>query len=336
MRGYKVYSQIKIGELVSLANISIPTASIFFKNLDDSLVTRKNNRIIGLSPEAAETFLRTHNTSFYCPAIILVANLCGGVGKTTTAINLCYGLRRIISRKTPIVLHDGDPQGSTTQQTFGQMAAEKELLLIDYLEGRAALKDILTQLEDNIWVIKSNLNNASIEKLITKPIDIKNKILSFYKDIFNTLGSETKIIQDHHPDLSTFFASSVCALHQLPENALKAVLIPLRSDAFAISGGQKIVHELVELNETFSFDDKISIHCYFSNMDRRIPTSSAALQIAASKEEIVKHLSHVVIRYSDEIPKSLHGHSNVYATGKKNKSTEDFNELLLSIFNKQK
>lgn len=306
----------------------------FFKNHAEQLVTRENKRIVGISPEAAEQFLRQYNPSFYRPLIIIIANLCGGVGKTTTAINLCYGLRRIINRKTPIVLHDSDPQGSATHQTFGQMASEEELILIDYLEGRATLKDILTPVEDNIWIIKSNLNNASIEKLITKPIDIKGKTLGFYNDIFEKLGPETKIIQDHHPDLSTFFASSICALLQLPENILKTVLIPLRSDEFAISGGQKIIKEIEELRETFSFNNTIPIHCYFSNMDRRIPTTSAALQVAASKEEIVKHLSSVVIRYSDEIPKSLHNHSNVYATEKKNKATEDFNDLFLSLFNK--
>jgi|GEM_PF-4258478 len=323
---------IKVGELAKLTNLSVSTVSIFLKHSDQKLIVRDGKRVIGIFPEAAEQFLRQYNPSFFRPSIILVANLCGGVGKTTTTINLSFGLRRIINRKTAIVIHDGDPQGSSTHQIFGQMAAEDEPILVDYLENRVKLKDILTHLGNNIWVIKSNLNNASIEKLMTKPIDIKTKVLNFYKDIFSYLGDETKIIQDHHPDLSVFFASSICALQQLPKEMVKAVLIPLRSDEFAISGGQKIIKEIEELSETFSFGNDIPIHCYFSNMDRRIPTSGAALQAAASKEEIVKHLSPIVIRYSDEIPKSLHNHSNIYNSGKRSKATEDFNDLLLSIF----
>ena len=325
-------TEIKTGELAKLADVSVAAASIFLKSLDSTLVTRSNRKTTGVSPEAVELFLRQHNSSFFRPTIILIANLCGGVGKTTSAINLCFGLRRIINRKTAVVIHDADPQGSATHQILGQMANEDELILADYLEGRAKLKDILTPLGDNTWILKSNLNNASIEKLLMKPIDIKTRMLSFYQDIFHTLGEETKIIQDHHPDLSVFLASSICALHQLPDTYLKAVLIPLRSDEFAISGGQKIIKELEDLKETFSFDKDISIHCYFSNMDRRIPTSGAALQVAASKEEIIKYLSPIVIRYSDEIPKSLHNHSNIYSSGKKSKATEDFNDLLLSIF----
>lgn len=328
-------NQIKIGELAKLANTSVPTASVYFKKFNSPCVSREGNRIVGISPEAAEQFLKQYGLDFNRGAILLSANLCGGVGKTTGVVNLAAAARRLVDRKTAIVINDGDSQGSLTSQLFGQMAAENEPILIDYLEGRAKLDDILTEGKDNIWIIKSNLNNASIEKIINKPADIKGKMLGFYKELFEKFGPETKILQDHHPDLSVLFASSVCAMHQIKANIVKAILIPLRSDTFAISGGQKIVQEINELSDTFSFENSISIHCYFSNMDRRIPTSSAALQTAASKEEIVKHLSPVVIRYSDEVPKSLHNLSNVYTEGKKSKATEDFNDLLLSIFNKR-
>jgi cellulose biosynthesis protein BcsQ len=324
-------NQIRTGELAKIANVSVPTVSLYFKQHNDG-ISREGNRIVGISPEAVEGFLKRYQPKLYNGAIILSANLCGGVGKTTGIVNLAASARRLIDRKTPIIINDADSQGSLTSQVYGQMANEQEPILIDYLEERAKLKDILTELPNNIWVIKSNLNNASIEKLITKPSDIKSKMLGFYNELFDLFGGNIKIFQDHHPDLSVLFASSVCALNQINRDIVKSVLVPLRSDNFAIAGGQKIVQEINELNDTFSFRNSVSIHCYFSNMDRRIPTSSAALQTAASKEEIVKHLSSVVIRYSDEIPKSLHNLSNVYAVGKKSKATEDFDDLLLSIF----
>ncbi len=328
-------SQIKVVELARITGMSVPTVSLFLKDkVDVSLLTRIKNRIVGVSSEAAELFFRQYDTSILRPSVFLIANLCGGVGKTTSAINVCFGLRRIIDRKTAIVLVDGDAQGSATHQLCGEMATYDDKILVNYLEGNALLHEILTPIDDNMWVIRSNLNNASIEKLMVKPIDIKTRMLNLYTDIFKLLGTETKIVQDHHPDLSAFFASSVCALYQLPQNIAKAVLVPLRSDAFAICGGQKIVQEINELAETFSFSVKIPIHCYFSNMDRRIPTSGKALQIAATKEEIMKHLSTIVIRYSDQVPKSLHSHSHIYVSGKKSKIMEDFNDLLISLFSK--
>jgi cellulose biosynthesis protein BcsQ len=328
-------SEIKVVELARITGLSVQSVSMFLKDkVDDSLLTRIKNRVVGVSPEAAQMLLRQYIPFTSLSSVFLVANLCGGVGKTTSAINVCFGLRRIIDRKTAVVLVDGDAQGSATHQLCGEMATAEDKILVNYLEGNASLHEILTSIGDNMWVIRSNLNNASIEKLMLKPIDIKTRMLNLYTDIFKLLGAETKIVQDHHPDLSAFFASSICALYQLPQNIAKAVLVPLRSDAFAICGGQKIVQEIYELAETFSFNIKIPIHCYFSNMDRRIPTSGAALQIAATKEEIMKHLSSIVIRYSDQVPRSLHSHSHIYASGKKSKIMEDFNDLLISLFNK--
>jgi len=327
-------TKVKVVELAKLAKMSIATASLYFRK-DDGEVLRDGKRIVGVSPEAAEGFLKQYAPDFYKGAIILSANLCGGTGKTTGIINLTAAARRLIDRKTTIVMIDGDAQGSLTDRICGQAANDGEPILMDYLEDRVKLDDILTLAdEDNIWIIKSNLSNAQIEKIITKPMDVKRKMLNLYKELFAKFGNETKIFQDHHPDLSNLFSSSVCALQQLPDDINKIVLVPMRSDAFAISGAQKIIREIKELNATFGFENQVKIYCYFSNIDRRIPTVSSTLQLAATKEEVIQNFATAAIRYSDEIPKSMHERKNVFQTGKRSKATEDYNELLISIFSK--
>ncbi len=333
--GFKMMhvSQLKVSEVARITNASIPLISRHFKRYDENYVTRVNKRVVGISPEAIEEYFKSIGLDyFYRPAIILSANLCGGVGKTTSIYNLGSCLRRITGKSSPIVYVDGDSQGSFTSVVFGQPADDKEPILIDFLEGKVGIDAILTEVQDNVWFVKSNLNQAWIDKVLSKPQDIKKGMLNFYEQVFAKLGKNTKIFQDHTPQLSNLFASSVCALNQLDSSILKAVLIPIRSDKFAIQGADYILKEISELTETFSLKDTIETHCFFSSIDKRVSTTAEALRIAGSKENIVKHLSSVVIRYCSEIPKSIMSSSNVYSSGKNNNAAEDYQDLLQYIF----
>ena len=61
------------------------------------------------------------------------------------------------------------------------------------------------------------------------------------------------------------------------------VLIPIRSDDFAIQGAKYIINEINELVDTYSFNEnKVNIHCFFSALDRRISTSAESLKTAMS------------------------------------------------------
>lgn len=308
-------SLLKISEVAKITGVSIPLISRHFKTYGDNKVTRINNRVVGLSPTAVKEYLETTEYNwFYKPAIILLANLCGGVGKTTATNNLGASLQRFTT--DPIVYVDGDSQGSFTTTFFGKPADDDESILIDFLENKVTIDDILTKVKENVYFVKSNLNQVWLEKVITKPSDIKKFMLRFYEAIFEKLGPNTKILQDHTPQLSNLFASSICALHQLPEDIIKVVAIPMRADKYAIQGGDYIIKEINEIKETYSFSDNIDIHCFFSNLDRRNPTTGDAIKLASQKEGIVNYLSSVAIRYSSEIPKSIMGNSNVYNTGK--------------------
>ncbi|NNM43749.1 MAG: AAA family ATPase [Chlamydiae bacterium] len=326
-------SKMKVSELAKFTGTSIPLVSRHFKDFDETHVTRVNNRIIGISPDAVEVYLKNVGINyFYRPAILLSANLCGGVGKTTSIYNLGASLRRIVGKNSPIVYVDGDSQGSFTSLVFGKPANDNELILIDFLEGKATIDNILTSVGDNVWFVKSNLNQAFIDKVLSKPQDIKKGMLRFYESVFEKLGKDTKIFQDHTPQISNLFASSVCALNQLDTSILKCILIPIRSDNFAIQGADYILREILDLTETFSLKDTIDIHCFFSSIDKRVSTTAEALKITGSKEKIMKNLSPVVIRYCSEITKTIMNSTNVFSSGKNNNAAEDYQDLLQYIF----
>lgn len=324
---------LKISEIAKITGHSAPLISKRFKECNENKVTRSNNRITGISGDAVEEYLKKNGFEYlYRPAVILSANLCGGVGKTTSIYNLGACMRRLCGNDTPIVYIDGDSQGSFTSIVFGEPADDKEAILIDFLENKASLNDIVTEVGNNIWFIKSNLSQVLIEKTLSKPQEIKKAIFRLYNELFSKFGNKTKIFQDNAPQLSSAFASSICALYQLPKEILRAVVIPIRSDKFAIQGADYILREIEELKDTFTLPNDIDIHCFFSSIDRRVSTTGDALKIARSKDSIMKNLSSVAIRYCSEIPKSIMGCSNVYSFGKNNHAAEDYSDFLQYIF----
>lgn len=330
-------SEVKVSEIAKITGHDKSIISKHFKPYPCGLVRRVNNRVVGISPESVSDYLKNSNYKYFeKPSIILLANICGGVGKTTGTNNITAGLRRLVNREHTIIAIDADPQSSFTKHIFGQMAPDKDLLLIDFLEGRASIEDILTPLDNNIWFLKSNLNQAFIERILSKPQDIKNSMLKLYNAIFEKFGNLAKIIQDHNPSLNSILASSICAIHQLPTNILRTLLIPMRSDIYAISGAQKVLRELEILKETFSLSGQIDVHCYFSCMDNRVSTVTQVLDITKDNKEIVEHLSPVIIRFSDEVHKSIANSINVYTKNPNNKAAEDFNELIHNVFKYKK
>lgn len=330
-------SNLKLKELTKIAQVSVPSLSRKFKSItNDSLIERRNNRITGISPALTEEYLKEVGvTSFYKGSVIMSGNLCGGCSKTSGTLNLGACMRRLTDK--PIIYIDCDSQGSLTQQICDTPANDNEAILIDYLEEKASLKDILTEVKgsQNTYIIKSNLNNAYLDKVLSKPIDIKKLILKLFEDLFDTFGDEAKIFIDFPPQLSNIFTSSITGLSLLKKDILKVLLIPLRSDSFSINGGSHIVKEFTEVMEVFSLENNIDIHCYFSSVDRRIKATGDAMKLAISSEELAKHLSPVAIRYSSEVIKATMSNSTIFKEGK-GTAPADYQDLIDYIYGYEK
>lgn len=327
-------SEIKIAELENYVGMTKAAISKHFKSSNQGTIS-SNNRIVGLDPDSVAHFLLLKSDfNFSRPAITAIANLCGGVGKTSTVTNLAAAISRVTSRENePVIIVDTDSQGSLSFLITGKRARNDEPILIDYIEGKSTLSDIITPIGHNVFLIKSNLNSAFLDKTLSRPADIKNVMLKFYKEVFQLLGEKTKIFQDHTPQLSNLFASTICGMQQLSADILCNVLIPLRSDDFALQGGKYIIGEIDEIEDTYSFHrDNIRKNCFFSSLDRRISTTSKALQKAMSDDVISKYIAPVVIRYCAELPKCIDSHTNVFSSGKKSNATVDYQELLQYIF----
>ena len=176
--------------------------------------------------------------------IIVVANQKGGVGKTTTAINLSASLAQL-GKKVMIV--DMNPQGNATSG----LGVDKETVensVYELLLGEVTIEDCLIKNEESkVFILPSTINLAAAEMDLAD-IERKEYLLK------NILGKEKSkydyIIIDCPPSLNILTINAMCAGD--------SILIPIQCEYYALEGLSQLLHtiELVtnRLNEEFEVE----------------------------------------------------------------------------------
>lgn len=160
--------------------------------------------------------------------IIAIANQKGGVGKTTTAINLSSCLAEKGKR---VLALDMDPQGNMTSG-LGVDKDEVETTIYDLIVGEATIKEVLLEdIMENLDVIPTNieLSGAEIELLNVegKEYIVKNAI----KEIADNYDY---VIIDCPPSLSMLTINAMTTAN--------SVLVPIQCEYYALEGLSQLIH----------------------------------------------------------------------------------------------
>ncbi len=162
--------------------------------------------------------------------VIAIANQKGGVGKTTTAVNLsaCLGKK---GKKTLLI--DIDPQGNSSSG-LGVDPREVEFSVYDCIINDVDMDEVITKTEfDNLWICPSNINLAGAElELVTKAERefVLKKAISKIKDDYDF------ILIDCPPSLGLITLNSFAATD--------SVLVPIQCEYYALEGLSQLTNTI--------------------------------------------------------------------------------------------
>ena len=160
--------------------------------------------------------------------VIAIANQKGGVGKTTTAINLAASLA-VLEKKVLII--DADPQANTTSGLNFSPEDDQKRTLYEVMIGKIHISDALIQTEiANLHMIPSHINLVGAELELVEAPDRDSIIKNALAPIRNNYDY---IIIDCSPSLGLITINSL--------TAADSVMIPVQPEFFALEGLGKLL-----------------------------------------------------------------------------------------------
>ena len=169
--------------------------------------------------------------------IIAIANQKGGVGKTTTTVNLGAALAERAQR---ILLIDLDPQGNATS-SLGMQDFEGESLYDPLLGETALAAKILPTRLDHLFLVPADLDLAGAEVEIAR-MENHMQRLAFALQPLPADGAFDFVLLDCPPSLGILMSNALAAADE--------ILTPIQCEYFALEGLVKIVRVVEQVRDS--------------------------------------------------------------------------------------
>ena len=174
--------------------------------------------------------------------IFCVANQKGGVGKTTTAVNLAAGLSKIGQR---VLLVDLDPQGNATMGSgINKQALTSTIYQV--LIGTADIKNVRVRSTADYDVLPGNRELAGAEIDLVEMEQRETRLKNALKTVS---GDYDFCLIDCPPSLSMLTLNGLVSAH--------GVIIPMQCEYFALEGLSDLVNTIKRVTSSFNKELKI-------------------------------------------------------------------------------
>ena len=205
--------------------------------------------------------------------IIAIANQKGGVGKTTTTVNLAASLG-VLEKK--ILLIDADPQANATSG-LGVDVENVEVGTYQLLEHTASAEECIIKANTpNVDIIASHIDLVAIE---IELVDKEDREYMLKKAITHLKSSYDYILIDCAPSLGLLTLNAL--------TAADSVIIPIQCEYFALEGLGKLLNTVKSIQKIHNADLDIE-GMLLTMYDSRLRLSNQVV------EEVQKHFSDMV------------------------------------------
>ncbi len=227
------------------------------------------------------------------PRIFAIANQKGGVGKTTTTINIGTAMGAVGKK---VLLIDMDPQGNASTG-LGLLPTERSPSIYDVLIGDARVDEAIRETSvPNVFLIPAvrDLAGASTELLSTdrRSYRLRDSIRALIKSLQESGGGQgvpiDYVLIDCPPSLDVLTVNALAASH--------GVVVPLQCEFFALEGLSELLRTINRVKSTLNPDLEIE-GIVLTMFDKRNNLSS---QVA---DDVREHLGDKV--YSTIIPRNV-------------------------------
>ena len=218
--------------------------------------------------------------------VIVVANQKGGVGKTTTAINLGTALAAIGEE---VLIIDLDPQGNASTG-LGIERRSRKISTYDVLVGECKLSDVVRETAvPRLFVAPSTLDLLGVELEISGHADRTSKLRKSIDELVRSGDRKfSYVLVDCPPSLNLLTINALAAAN--------SVLVPMQCEFFALEGLSQLLSTVEQVRKTLN--PNLSIHGVVLTMFD--PRNNLAAQVVS---DVRKYMGEKV--YDTVIPRNV-------------------------------
>lgn len=250
--------------------------------------------------------------------IIAIANQKGGVGKTTTSINLTAALA---AKGKKVLLIDADPQGNATSG-YGINKNELENTIYELMLGECSVQDVIIKdVIENVSIIPANVNLAAIE---IELIDTNRKEFILKNEIDFISEKYDFIIIDCPPSLSTLTVNAM--------TTADSVLVPIQCEYYALEGLSQLIYTVNLVRERLNPNLDIE-GVVFTMYDSR---TNLSMQVVENvKSNLSQHVFETVIPRNIRLAEAPSYGIPINKYDAKSAGAEAYDNLAVEIINRK-